>query len=124
LNVPVLARVIEAAGISTVTVTPMPYFTEALGVPRTVGVAFPFGHPLGHAGDRDEQMKVIGEALRVLQEAPGPGTVEHLPYEWSDFERWKTEWQPPEPAPIIVLLRERMRAQAEARRSDPSTSSG
>ena len=117
---PVLARVIEAVGISTVIVTPMPYFAEALGVPRSVGVAFPFGHPLGHAGDRDEQMKVIGDGLRVLREAPGPGTVEHLPYEWPDFERWKREWQPAEPSPIVALLRERMRAQAEERRADPS----
>ena len=115
---PVLARVIEAVGISTVIVTPMPYFAEALGVPRSVGVAFPFGHPLGHAGDRDEQSKVIGEALRVLREAPGPGTVEHLPYEWPDYERWKREWQPAEPSPIVALLRERMRAQAEGRRQE------
>ena len=113
-----LARVIEAAGISTVIVTPMPYFAEALGVSRAVGVGFPFGHPLGHAGDRDEQMKVIGDALRVLREAAGPGTVEHLAYEWPHFERWQTEWQPAEPSPIVALLRERLRAQAEARRSN------
>jgi hypothetical protein len=118
--VPVLARVIEAAGISTVLVTPMPYFAEVLGAPRTVGVAFPFGHPLGHAGDRDEQMRVIGEALRVLREAPGPDTIEHLPYEWPDFEQWKRAWQPAEPSPIVALLRERMRAQAQERRQDSS----
>ena len=110
----------EAAGISTVIVTPMPYFAEALGAARAVGVAFPFGHPLGHADDRDEQMKVIGDALRVLREAPGPGTVEHLSYEWPDIERWKTEWQPAQPSPIVALLRERMRAQAEARHSGSS----
>jgi len=123
----VLARVIEAAGISTVIVTLMPYFAEALGVPRAVGVEFPFGHPLGHAGDRDEQMKVIGDALRVLRDAPGPGTVEHLPYEWTDFPPgadWKREWQPAEPSPIVALLRERMRAQAEEQRSDPSLREG
>ena len=115
----------EAAGISTVIVTPMPYFAEALGVARAVGVAFPFGHPLGHAGDRDEQGKVIGDALRVLSEASGPGTVEHLPYEWPDVERWKTEWQPSEPSPIVALLRERMKAQAEARHeAGLSTTSG
>jgi len=33
----------------------MPYFAEALGAPRAVGVAFPFGHPLGHAGDRESR---------------------------------------------------------------------
>ena len=116
----------EAAGISTVIVTPMPYFGEALGVARAVGVAFPFGHPLGHADDREEQMRVIGDALRVLREAQGPGTVEHLPYEWPDFPPgadWKREWQPAEPSPIVALLRESARggrAQAEGRRGDNS----
>jgi hypothetical protein len=52
--VPVLARVIEAAGISTVVVTMVPYLAEASGAPRIVAVEFPFGHPLGHAHDRDE----------------------------------------------------------------------
>jgi len=50
--------------------------------------------------------------------------VEHLLYEWPDFERWKQEWQPAEPSPIVALLRERLRAQAQARHGDPSTGSG
>ena len=105
-----LARVIEAAGISTVLVTMVPDLAERIGVPRIVGVEFPFGHTLGHAGDREEQMKVIRDALRVLRDARQPNAVEHLPYEWPDFERWKREWQPAEPSPIVALLRERMRA--------------
>ena len=63
-----LARVIEAAGISTVLVTMVPYLAEAVGTPRIVGVEFPFGHPLGHAGDREEQMRVIRDALRALED--------------------------------------------------------
>jgi hypothetical protein len=111
--VPVLARVIEAAGISTVVVTMMPDLAERLGVPRTVGLEFPFGHTLGHAGDREEQMKVIRDSLRVLRDARQPNTVEHLPYEWPDFERWKREWHPKEAAPIIAyLLDQRRRARA------------
>ena len=106
---PVLARVIEAVGISTVMVTAMPDLAERLGVPRIVGVEFPFGHTLGHAGEREEQMKVIRDALRVLRDASEPNAVEHLPYEWPDFERWKQAWHPSEPAPIIALLIERRR---------------
>ena len=106
---PVLARVIEAAGISTVMVTAMPDLAERVGVPRIVGVEFPFGHTLGHAGDGEEQTKVIRGALRVLRDAREPNTVEHLPYEWPDFERWKQEWHPKEPAPIIALLIEQRR---------------
>jgi hypothetical protein len=104
--------------MSTILVTMMPYWSERMGVPRTAGVEFPFGHTLGHAGDRDEQMAVIRDALRVLADAPEPGTIEDLPYEWPDFERWKTEWHPEKPSPIIRWLRER----AQARRAAASES--
>jgi hypothetical protein len=107
--VPVLARVIEAAGISTVLVTVAPDLAERVGVPRIVGVEFPFSHVLGHAGDREEQMKVIRDALRVLRDARQPNMVEHLPYEWPDFERWKREWHPKEPSPLMAFLMERRR---------------
>jgi D-proline reductase (dithiol) PrdB len=110
----VLARVIEAAGISSVMVTAMPDLAERAGVPRIVGVEFPFGHTLGHAGDRQEQMKVIRDALRVLRDAREPNAVEHLPYEWPDAERWKQEWHPKEPAPIIALLIEQRRRARQA----------
>ena len=106
---PVLARVIETAGISTVLVTMMSDVAERIGVSRTVGLEFPFGHTLGHAGERDEQTKIIRDALRVLRDAREPNTVEHLPYEWPDVERWKREWHPSEPSPIIAFLREQRR---------------
>jgi hypothetical protein len=114
--VSVLARVIEAAGISTVLVTMMPYWSDKMGVPRTLGVEFPFGHPLGHPGDPEEQLIVIGEALRLLREARGPSTVVHLDREWPDFEKWKTAWYPRELPPIIKVLVERLREQAKEER--------
>ena len=74
---PVLARAIEAAGISTIFVTMVPYWAERRGVPRTLAVEFPFGHPLGKAGSRDQQRGVIRNAFRVLQDAAKPGQIEH-----------------------------------------------
>jgi D-proline reductase (dithiol) PrdB len=112
--VPVLVRTFEAAGMSTVLVTMMPYWADKIGLPRTVAVEFPYGHTLGHAGDAQEQAAVIGDALRVVAEVREPGTVVHLPYTWPDFELWKREWQPEKPSPIIRMLRE----QAEARRRE------
>jgi len=61
--------------MSTILVTMMPYWSGKIGVPRTAGVEFPFGHTLGHAGDAQEQAAVIGDALRVLAEVQEPGTV-------------------------------------------------
>jgi len=99
--------------MSTVLVTMMPFWSDRIGVPRTVGVEFPFGHTLGHAGDVQEQAKVVSHALRALAEAREPGMVVHLPYTWPDFERWKREWQPEKPPPIIRMLRERAKADRE-----------
>lgn len=91
--------------MSTVLVTMMPFWAERIGVPRTVGVEFPFGHTLGHAGDAPEQAQVVRDALRALAEAREPGLVAHLPHTWPDFERWKREWQPEKPSPIIRMLK-------------------
>lgn len=112
-----LARVIEAAGISTVLVTMVPYLAQASGSPRIVAVEFPFGHALGHAQNRDEQSAVIRAALKTLQEAERPNTVVELPFEWPDFDHWKKAWHPPEPSPIVAFLREQARRDAEARRA-------
>ena len=103
--------------MSTVLVTMMPYWSDKIGVPRTAAVEFPFGHTLGHAGDAREQAAVIGDALRLLVEAQEPGTVAHLSYAWPDLERWKREWQPETPSPIIRMLRE----QAGARRREQAS---
>jgi hypothetical protein len=64
----------------------------------------------------EEQLIVIGEALRLLREAREPGSVEHLDREWPDFEKWKTAWYPPELPPIIKVLVERLRGQAKEER--------
>jgi hypothetical protein len=113
--VPVLARVLEAAGLSTVTVTMMPGYAAKSGIPRAVGAEFPFGHPLGRPGDRDMQRAVIRDALRVLAEAPGPNTVVHLPYEWPEPQEVAYKaWQPREMSPIVRYLREQILARRGA----------
>ena len=113
---PVLARTFEEAGLSTVLVTMMPYWAERLGLPRTVGVEFPYGHPLGQPGDRDTQTRIIREALRLLEEAKGPGEIRELDYVWpQDLDEAKRDWQPLEPSPIIRMMIEQRRAQRQQR---------
>ena len=109
-----LARTFEEAGLSTVLVTVMPYWSERLGVPRTVGVEFPYGHPLGQPGDRDTQMEVIRESLRLLEEAERPGEIRELDYVWpQDLDEAKKDWQPLEPSPIIKMMIEQRKAQRQ-----------
>ena len=77
-----LARLFEAAGMSTVMVTNMPYWAEKIGVPRALGVEMPFGHILWKTGDREGQRGIILEALDLLSTATEPGAVLHYAARW------------------------------------------
>ena len=79
---PVLARTFEAAGMSTVVVTNMPCWSERIGVPRTLAVEFPFGHTLGPPHQKGQQLRVIRQALEVLEKAETVGTIIHSQEEW------------------------------------------
>jgi len=101
----VLARSLEEAGFSTVFVTIMPYWAEKVGVPRTLAVEFPFGQTLGQPGNVEQQMRVIGQALEVLETITTPGTIIHSDEVWPiDQKEAYKAWQPAEPAPIIAEL--------------------
>jgi hypothetical protein len=103
--VPVLARRIEAEGIPTVMVTPMPQTAAELYAPRIVGVEFPFGHPFGWVGAVDVRRHVLRTALAVLAGASAPGTRVDIDIEWPQprGEAYKA-WQPAEPSPIVARL--------------------
>ena len=113
-----LARTFEAAGLSTVIVNMMPVWGERFGAPRTLGVEFPFGHPLGMPGDAALQTRVIQAALDLLVRAQPPGpVVEHFDERWpGDFDEWKKAWHPKQPSPVIKMMRE----QAERRARLPA----
>ncbi|MEZ4513791.1 MAG: hypothetical protein R3C62_18135 [Chloroflexota bacterium] len=110
MNAPVLARAFEAAGISTLLVTMMPYWAEKTGTPRTLGVEFPFGQTLGQPHNVAQQQRVIAAALELLASAAEPGTIAHLDEQWPIDQKtaYKT-WQPSEASPIIAHLAPRIR---------------
>jgi hypothetical protein len=113
--VPVLARLIEAAGIPTVTVTMMPAIAVALLAPRIVGVEFPFGHPFGMPGDRAMQRVVLETALTVLAGAACFGTRVDVDIEWPvpRAAAYKS-WQPKEASPIVAMMLAAMKAGGSA----------
>jgi hypothetical protein len=89
-----------------VVITMMPDIAQRIGVPRAVAVEFPFGHTLGHAHDEREHRAVLTAALELLEEAAEPGTIVPLELIWPDPDReWHKRWHPPEPSPILKLLR-------------------
>lgn len=107
---PVLARLIEEAGIATVIVTMMPDTAEKFRLARIVGVPFPFGHAFGMPHDGAMQRAVAEAAVRVLGEATEPGTRLDLDLEieWPVDDRTAyRDWQPSEPSPIVAYNLER-----------------
>lgn len=95
----------------------MPYWAEKVGTPRTLAVAFPFGHTLGRPGDREQQRSVISEALAELEKTETPGTIVHSEETWpqSTQEAIKS-WQPEEPSPIIAELAPQFREMLRQRK--------
>jgi hypothetical protein len=105
----VLARTLEEAGLSTVMVTPMPFWAERVGVPRALAVEFPFGQVLGPAGDAAQQRRVVEAALGLLETATEPGTLVHSEEAWPyPEEKVRQAWQPPEPSPIVAEMAPRL----------------
>jgi hypothetical protein len=102
MNVPVLARWIEAAGIPTVIVTMKPGVAEERRAPRIVGVEFPYGHAFGMPGDKVTQRRVLELALRVLAGASAFGARVDLDIEWPvPLREAYRAWQPKEPSPMV-----------------------
>lgn len=115
MNVPVLARWIEGAGVPTVVVTMMPDVAERIGAPRIVGVEFPFGHPFGPPHARDLQHRVLATAVTVLAGATSPGTRVDIDVEWPQPRKQAYRaWQPSEPSPIVAMLLAAQRDASEA----------
>ncbi|HSN89594.1 MAG TPA: hypothetical protein VLS93_00060 [Anaeromyxobacteraceae bacterium] len=77
-------RVLEASGIATVSLSMIPAFTAAVGVPRLAAIAHPMSRPMGRPGDADGQRAVLRAALQVLETAGAPGTAVELPFTWPE----------------------------------------
>jgi hypothetical protein len=101
-------RVIEAAGISTVTLSWIPELTRSVGVPRLAGISYPSGRPLGRPNDSDGQRAVLRATLELLESATGPDTYVDLPFAWPESPakaRNATRDHPP--PPIVDLLKKK-----------------
>ncbi len=79
----VIQRVLEAAGLATISLTIEPDLMKLVQVPRAMIVDFPPGCPVGEPTDRDKQLKVVKEALEYLATMKQPGTVWKSPFKWT-----------------------------------------
>ncbi len=67
-----LARIIEAAGIATVSLSLVREHTEKIKPPRALSVPFPFGLAVGHPRNAAEQRAVLEAAFAMLDATSGP----------------------------------------------------
>jgi hypothetical protein len=96
--------VIEAAGISTITLTPIPDLTCSVSVPRIAAIEYPLGRTLGQPGDRAGQTAVLRATLHALETLDRPGSVECLPFVWPESPK-ETRTAPPQEPPIAGYLK-------------------
>ncbi len=94
------ARLMEQNDLSTVVLTPMPEFHNAVGIPRSAAIEYPFARPVGQVNDSAGQRHVLEQALATLEQADTPGEIRHLDFTWPEDPK-KTNWHPPEISPII-----------------------
>lgn len=105
-----VARVLEAGGISTVTYTNARDIAANAGNPRQVFLNYPLGNPAGRPNDPENQRSVLQAGLKLLEDAETPGTIVDLPYTWSDNRVWMKKFMTDE-QPFIS-------EDAEAKRQD------
>ena len=96
-------REIEAAGLSTITLSGIPDLTAAVSPPRVAAIEHPLGFSFGQQGDVEGQRAVLRATLQALAGMTASGSVEHLPFEWPGSSR-RIGNQPPDKPPITKYL--------------------
>lgn len=87
-TVSLVARRLEAAGVTTVVVGSARDIVEEAGVPRFLFVDFPLGNPCGVPDDREMQREIVSLALQVAATAIAPRTTIQAPQRWR-HEGWR-----------------------------------
>ncbi len=91
-TVSLVARHLEANGISTVVMGCAKDIVEHAAVPRFLFSDFPLGNSAGKPHDIASQDVTLALALRVLESAPAAQTTVRSPLRWSDDPSWKRDY--------------------------------
>ncbi len=87
-----VARHLEAHGISTVIMGCAKDIVEHCGVPRFLFSDFPLGNSGGLPFDVPSQTQTLELALRVLETAPAARTTVQSPLRWNADAAWKLDF--------------------------------
>ncbi len=91
-TISLVARHLEANGISTVVVGCAKDIVEHAAVPRFLFSDFPLGNSAGRPHDPASQAFTLELALRVLEMAPAAQTTVQSPLRWSTDASWKRDY--------------------------------
>jgi hypothetical protein len=91
-TVSLVARHLEANGISTVVMGCAKDIVEHAAVPRFLFSDFPLGNSAGRPHDPQSQKQTLDLALRLLEAAPGAQTTMQSPLRWSADASWKRDY--------------------------------
>lgn len=111
-----IARYLEAHGISTVLLGCAKDIPEYCGVPRFLFSDFPLGNAAGKPHDKQSQRETMDLALRLLEGAPAARTTVQSGQRWSDDPDWKLDYSNPDRADPEELAR--LRAEADQAKAE------
>jgi hypothetical protein len=108
-----IARHLEANGISTVLLGCAKDIVERVGVPRFLFSDFPLGNAAGRPNDPDSQDLTLDLALDLLEQAKAPRMTVQSPLRWNGDPDWKRDYGNVEglSAADLRALRENFEAQ-------------
>ena len=112
-----VARHLEANGVSTVVMGSARDIVEECGVARFIFTDFPLGNPCGKPWDREMQRSIVGSAFDLLERAWMPRTTIQTPFRWED-DMWRDAFLRVDDDNREALARageERRRRQAEVK---------
>lgn len=83
-----IARQVEAAGISTLCMGSALDILKAGKPPRAAFLDYPLGHTTGKPNQPELQREILIQALEGFTSLTVPGSIKMLPFRWDD-EDWK-----------------------------------
>src|SRR3982075_1263098 len=91
-TISLVARHLEANGISTVVMGCAKDIVEHAAVPRFLFSDFPLGNSAGKPHDIESQAQTLELALGLLERASGARTTMQSPLRWSEDAAWKLDY--------------------------------
>jgi len=116
-TVSLVARHLEANGISTVVMGCAKDIVEHAAVPRFLFSDFPLGNSAGRPHDEASQALTLELALRLLEAAPGPQTTMQSPLRWNTDAAWKRDYNNVAALSAEELARRRAEFDAQKQRA-------